>query len=320
MNKLRLNMNDCGERGEPFFFMVDFELQNPIFHPLASLPPGIIIDMPLFSNAGSSSPKPEKIVINRNPVSYNTYSDSFRKVMAEINYGNSYLVNLTFPTQLEINLSMEEIFNASRAKYRLMVDNRFVLFSPEIFVRIKDDRIFSYPMKGTIDASIPDAERILLEDIKELSEHNTIVDLIRNDLSTISNNVSVTRYRYIDTIETSATSLLQVSSEIEAELGPGWAGRLGDIILPLLPAGSVSGAPKKETLRIIAECEHGPRGYYTGVFGVFDGKSFDSSVMIRYIEQKDGIYVYRSGGGVTSLSDPVKEYNELLDKIYVPFS
>jgi len=320
MNKLRLDMNSYGRRREPFFFMVDFELENPVFYPLESLPASFRVDMPLFTNCDPPSGRRDSIIIKKNPISFETYSVSFNNVISNIKHGNSYLVNLTFATDIEINLSLEDIFRTCRAKYRLFAEGLFVVFSPEIFVRISGNTIFSYPMKGTIDASVMDAERTILEDEKELSEHNTIVDLIRNDLSIISDNVRVTRYRYIDRIETSDRTLLQVSSEITGDLDTGWEERLGDIIVPLLPAGSVSGAPKKETLRIIGESEEGRRGYYSGVFGIFDGRSFDSAVMIRFIEQKESNYVYRSGGGITYLSDPEREYNELIAKVYVPFS
>ena len=86
----------------------------------------------------------------------------------------------------------------------------------------------------------------------------------------------------------------------------------------MLPAGSISGAPKKETIRIIKESEIDDRGYYTGIFGVFNGKELDSAVMIRFIEKNDTGYVYRSGGGITFLSQIEKEYEELIKKIYVP--
>ena len=86
----------------------------------------------------------------------------------------------------------------------------------------------------------------------------------------------------------------------------------------MLPAGSVTGAPKKQTVAIIRESENYERGWYTGVFGVFDGKSLDSAVMIRYIEKDSGKFCYKSGGGITYMSDPEKEYEELISKIYVP--
>lgn len=173
-------------------------------------------------------------------------------------------------------------------------------------------------MKGTIDAALPNAEQVILNDYKETAEHNTIVDLIRNDLSAVSKRVRVERFRYTDIIETSEKNLLQVSSEISGELDKDYLSHLGDIIFALLPAGSVSGAPKRKTTEIIAAVEGCDRGYYTGIAGIFDGQGIDSFVMIRYIEQSGDGYIYRSGGGITSFSDPVSEYKEMIDKIYVP--
>ena len=91
-----------------------------------------------------------------------------------------------------------------------------------------------------------------------------------------------------------------------------------DILLGMLPAGSICGAPKAKTVSIIQEVEQGPRGYYTGIFGYFDGENLDSAVNIRYLEKKDGQLLYRSGGGITFLSDLESEYKELIEKIYVP--
>ena len=79
----------------------------------------------------------------------------------------------------------------------------------------------------------------------------------------------------------------------------------------LLPAGSVTGAPKKRTVELITAIEPEPRGYYTGVFGVFDGKNLDSAVMIRLIEERTDGYYYRSGGGITYRSVAEQEYQEI---------
>ena len=86
----------------------------------------------------------------------------------------------------------------------------------------------------------------------------------------------------------------------------------------MLPAGSISGAPKTKTVSIIKEAENYERGFYTGVFGVFDGANIDSAVAIRFIEQKNGEFWYKSGGGITHQSNVKEEYIELLKKIYVP--
>ena len=87
----------------------------------------------------------------------------------------------------------------------------------------------------------------------------------------------------------------------------------------LLPAGSISGAPKQKTVEIIREAERSDRGYYTGVFGIFDGRDLDSAVNIRYIEQTDHGLQFRSGGGITAMSKMEDEYQEMMDKVYVPF-
>ena len=141
---------------------------------------------------------------------------------------------------------------------------------------------------------------------------------MRNDLGMVAKNVRVDRFQFIDRISTNRKTLLQMSSEISGELPIDYKNRLGDILFSMLPAGSISGAPKKKTLEIISEAEQYDRGFYTGVFGIFDGKTLDSGVMIRFIEKTAGGFIYKSGGGITSQSDPEEEYRELLDKIYIP--
>ena len=96
--------------------------------------------------------------------------------------------------------------------------------------------------------------------------------------------------------------------------------RIGDIVFTLLPAGSVTGAPKRKTIEIIHEIENYERGYYTGIFGYFDGATLDSGVMIRFIEKTPEGLIYKSGGGITSFSRPESEYQEMIDKVYVPFN
>ena len=173
-------------------------------------------------------------------------------------------------------------------------------------------------MKGTIDASLPDACERILADKKEEAEHATIVDLIRNDLSQVASEVTVSRYRYIDELQTNKGRLLQVSSEIRGKLPDNWNGNLGTMLFSLLPAGSITGAPKKKTMEIIAEAETYQRGFYTGVMGYFDGNRLDSAVMIRFLEQAGDQLLFKSGGGITSQSDLQSEYNEMKQKVYVP--
>lgn len=175
-------------------------------------------------------------------------------------------------------------------------------------------------MKGTIDATIDNAKEIIMNDSKELAEHNTIVDLIRNDLSLVAKNVTVEKFRYLEQIKTNRSDLLQVSSKITGDLPSNYAENIGNIIYTMLPAGSISGAPKKKTVEIIKNTEKYKRGFYTGIFCYFDGKNLDSCVLIRYIENKNGQLIYKSGGGITFKSKVKQEYNEMLNKVYVPIT
>lgn len=320
-NTIKGQMNEWGGAGVPFIFIIDFEQSKPLIFRLDEIDPGdLLFDFNGITNGsvrdGRSKRSHPQLI--RHPGSYEEYLRKFSIVKDEIALGNTFLLNLTCSTPVELSVSLREIFNAANARYRLWLRDEFVCFSPETFVSISNGKIRSFPMKGTIDASVPDAENVILNDPKETAEHYTIVDLIRNDLSIVANDVRVKQFRYIDLILTDATNLLQVSSEICGCLDHGWKSALGDVIFSLLPAGSVSGAPKKKTAEIIAAAEGMPRGYYTGIAGIFDGNSLDSGVMIRFIEKRGNGYFYRSGGGITSFSDPQSEYREMIDKIYVP--
>lgn len=311
-------LNRFGKEKEPFFFMIDFEMQKPVACKLdEAIENDILFDFDGQKNI-SSSRTSANIKLQPYHLAFTDYQQAFEKVQHEQKMGNSYLTNLTFRTPVETNKSLKDIFLSAKAKYKILYQDEFVVFSPETFITIKDQQIYSYPMKGTIDASIPDAAHVILNDDKEKAEHFTIVDLIRNDLSMVSENVLVTKFRYLDLLRTSAKNLLQVSSEIRGNLPDNYRENIGNILLKLLPAGSISGAPKKKTVEIIQEAEFNQRGYYTGIAGIFDGTNLNSCVMIRYIEKnKHGLYYY-SGGGITAKSEAEKEYQELKDKIYVP--
>lgn len=282
------------------------------------------------------------------PPLYEDYERSFNIVKSNIMAGNSYLTNLTCRVPVSCNLSLEEIFHRAKGKYKLLLRRKrtltpFVCFSPETFVRIKGGRIYSYPMKGTLDASLPNAEKQLMEDRKEAAEHATIVDLIRNDLSRVAENVRVDKYRYFDVLHTNKGDILQTSSEISGRLPEDYPHHLGEILDAQLPAGSITGAPKDKTMQIIQEAEGYDRGFYTGIMGIYDQGELNSAVMIRFIEEEtspvdfeaDGeknfkasegkgdeasrkLY-FKAGGGITSKSDCRKEYEEVIQKIYLPF-
>jgi len=304
----------------PFLFIVDFDMNEPMVFEIGQIPPDIYFKTPGYSNFHCSAINYPGFFFEPDPPTFTEYKNAFDAVQAEIKKGNSYLLNLTFKTPVRTNLDLFQIFCVSKAKYKLLFRDRFVVFSPEIFVEIRDGIISSYPMKGTIDASLPEAEKLLLNDEKETAEHNTIVDLIRNDLSMVSENVGVDKFKFIGKIVTHRGEILQMSSKISGKLAENYRSNLGEILMRLLPAGSVTGAPKTKTVSIINRVENYRRGFYTGIFGYFDGINLESAVMIRFVENEGGKMFFKSGGGVTSMSDVKKEYDELILKIYVPFA
>ncbi len=314
-------LNEYGANRVPFLSLVDFEMQKPVVIRLDAISAEhIMYDINGNTNVVTPPYTATTVGFTKSPPGFANYKKKFDSVWSRLMYGDSYLTNLTIKTRITTPHTLKEIFFLGQAKYKLWFDEQFLVFSPETFIRIEDGIISSYPMKGTIDATLPRAAHAILNDSKEMAEHVTIVDLIRNDLSTVADRVSVTRFRYIDEIRTMQKNLLQVSSEIRGELAPGYEGRLGTILVSLLPAGSVSGAPKRKTVEIIRNAEEEARGYYTGVVGLFDGKKFDSGVMIRFMERSGNACYYRSGGGITVQSQVESEYQEAIDKVYVPFA
>lgn len=315
-------MNQYGKEGKPFLFVIDFDKKNiNVFLEKDIAKNNIYFDIEGVTNYDyhNLTMLPQTKTWTKTPVSFAEYQKAYQIVQKGLLRGDSFLTNLTFQTEVKTNLTFQQIFHHAKAKYKLLFKDEFVCFSPEIFVKINAQGIISSnPMKGTIDANIPEAKSLIMNDLKEKSEHHTIVDLIRNDLSKVAKKVRVERFRYLDLIRTNSKDLLQVSSEIVGELPQNWKESIGTIFDVLLPAGSICGAPKQSTLNIISEAENYERNYYTGVFGFFDGKTVNSGVMIRFLEKKDEQFFFKSGGGITVFSDETTEYQELIQKIYVP--
>lgn len=376
-------INQLASQDEPFLFVINYQGDKAFIRLLSGInPEECLFDFEGRGNLshawketwkeGTSEKEISETTWQIEPPLYEDYERSFNIVKSNIMAGNSYLTNLTCRVPVSCNLSLEEIFHRAKGKYKLLLRRKrtqaedkahlkeenieenltpFVCFSPETFVRIKGGRIYSYPMKGTLDASLPNAEKQLMEDRKEAAEHATIVDLIRNDLSRVAENVRVDKYRYIDVLHTNKGDILQTSSEISGRLPEDYPHHLGEILDAQLPAGSITGAPKDKTMQIIQEAEGYDRGFYTGIMGIYDHGELNSAVMIRFIEEEtspvdfetDGeknfkasegkgdeasegkrdeasrkLY-FKAGGGITSKSDCRKEYEEVIQKIYLPF-
>ncbi|ANF50817.1 aminodeoxychorismate synthase component I [Chryseobacterium glaciei] len=314
-----MEMDELSLQKVPYFFVIDFLLDNvEIYKENEIEKSGLLVDFQLFSTSKPTHELDKKIEWKSYPETLESFKSGFDKVQKNIRLGNSYLVNYTRKTKIETNLTLEEIFYHSNAKYKVFYKDFFVFFSPETFVKIIDGKILTYPMKGTIDAALENAAEILKNDKKEKAEHYTVVDLLRNDLSMVADDVKVDKFQHIDFIKTQQKDLYAMSSEISGNLKPEFDGKVGSIMKKLLPAGSILGAPKPKTLEITLEAEGYDRGYYTGVCGWFDGENLDSCIMIRFIEKENGTLYFKSGGGITHMSKLEDEYQEMKNKIYVP--
>jgi para-aminobenzoate synthetase component I len=318
IEEFKQTLNRLGQKQVPFLFVIDFEMEKPLVWKMDEInEEEILFYLNGFSNAGKNRMKSVNIRVQKFPIDIRDYKKRFDEVIDRLSYGDSFLTNLTIKTEIKIDSTLKELFYQSHAKYKFWLKDKFLFFSPEIFIQIRNGKISSFPMKGTITAEIPDAREIILSDRKELAEHVTMVDLIRNDLSQVASNVEVKRFRYIDEIKTTESNLLQVSSEVTGDLKADYQQHIGDLIVSLLPAGSITGAPKEKTMEIIKCAEREKRGYYSGVMGYFDGINLDSCVMIRFIEQQGEQLYFRSGGGITTQSRLESEYQEAISKVYV---
>ena len=311
-------INSLGQSRTPFLFIISYDKTKIFAKSLQDLDKDIFYKLEEWRNYPVKKRK-KAFTFSKIPIDFPTYRNAMEQVLEEIRSGNTYLLNLTFKTPVKSNFTLEEIFTYARAKFKLYYKGEFICFSPERFVDIKGNTIATYPMKGTIDANLPNAKESILNNEKEMAEHVMIVDLMRNDLGIIGSNVKVEKFRYVDKIKAGKKELLQVSSKITAKLQTNWRDTIGILLDQLTPAGSITGTPKKSTVNIINRVENYNRGFYTGVFGVFDGESLRSGVMIRFIEKKNNELLYKSGGGITIDSDAKNEYEELIDKIYLPF-
>jgi len=330
-------LNQWGHEKKPFVFLIDFEQKKPLawladqcsdhfqfkFTKASSLKKSDTTltetdQVSAIDDAGFANSKvnfKSEGLLTKYPITLDDYQHKYNQVIDALYKGDSFLMNLTIPTPVQNKLDFQTYFDHAKSKYVIWLKEQFIAFSPETFIQIQNGKIATFPMKGTIDASLPNAKELLLNDPKEYAEHATIVDLLRNDLSRVASKVRVTNFRYYEEIPTQNGVIGQMSSAIEGELPMNYASKIGSILFDLLPAGSVSGAPKKKTAELIASIEGTDRGYYTGIAGYFDGINLDSCVLIRYLGANN---IYHSGGGVTFQSDMASEYQEMINKVYVP--
>lgn len=188
--------------------------------------------------------------------------------------------------------------------------------SPETLVKLENGVLHTFPLAGTRRRGRTEAEDKLLEaellaDEKELAEHNMLVDLGRNDLGKISKfgTVQVEKLHGIERF----SHVMHIGSTVRGEISDDYDAL--DAIEAVLPAGTLSGAPKIRACQLIGELENNKRGIYGGAVGYIDFTgNMDTCIAIRIAYQKNGKVFVRSGAGIVADSVPEKEYEECLNK------
>ncbi|ELD5395350.1 bifunctional anthranilate synthase component I family protein/aminotransferase class IV, partial [Campylobacter lari] len=248
------------------------------------------------------------------------YFENFNKVKEAISKGQSYQINLTQELHLKSNLSLYESFLSLYPKqntpYKAYMKNEFLelaSFSPELFFKIKNKKIITKPMKGTIKRSNDPKEDEKLKnflkcDEKTISENVMIVDLLRNDISKLIKKHSLKCKLF--KVKTYPT-LHQLISKISGKLKQ--KNDYFKIFKALFPCGSITGAPKIETIKLIKNLEQRERGIYCGVIGLIHKNKAKFSVAIRTLEKKndDDFLRYGVGSGLVWDSQKQDEFEEL---------
>ncbi len=273
------------------------------------------------------SPIPEHIKIySSQEIDFNEYKDAIDNIKSEIALGNTYEVNYTYDWNVKYKAKDElSLYNyllqKQKTPYNAFIKNEYdtiLSFSPELFFEIDNNRhILTKPMKGTIGRGkdyIEDRENIefLYNDTKNRAENVMIVDLLRNDLGRIAKTGSVKVSKLFE-IETHKT-LHQMTSQIEADLKDNVS--LFEVFKAIFPCGSITGAPKISTMKIIDRIEKGNRGVYCGAIGLISPDVIQFSVPIRILRKKSGEkdFKYRVGGAVVWDSNTNEEWNETVTK------
>ena len=188
--------------------------------------------------------------------------------------------------------------------------------SPETLARLENGRLYTFPLAGTRPRGKTEEEdrrleKELLRDEKELAEHNMLVDLGRNDIGKISRPGTVHVEKYMEIQRFS--HVMHIGSTVSGEIGPDKDGV--DVIDAILPAGTLSGAPKIRACEIIAELEQSKRGIYGGAVGYLDFTgNIDTCISIRLAYKKNGRICVQSGAGIVADSVPENEFNECRNK------
>ena len=282
--------------------------------------------------------KPRKVskpfgIVTQSLITKEEYFSKIGKIKAYISEGRTYEVNFTYPNRVLTNLEdlelFEKLLERQRTPYNMFFKDKYgtiLSFSPELFFRLDGNRILTKPMKGTAPRGRDEEEDLqnfefLSTDIKNRAENIMIVDLLRNDLGRIAKTGTVKVEKLFE-VERHPT-VFQMTSEISAELRPEIT--LADIFKSIFPCGSITGAPKISTMRVIDDTEKFNRGIYCGAIGFLSPEEVVFSVPIRILQHKNTFpqeqftkksddFICNVGGAIVWDSTPADEWRETLTK------
>ncbi len=311
------------EKLKETFFLVGYIRYEAFSVHESNLP---LLYFEVFENYNIYKPQKRKnLLLKPIPcVNFCEYSNAIKLIKEEIACGNTYEVNYTYDFEVPYNGDDFELFetllNKQKTLYNFYLKNKYdtvLSFSPELFFTLKNNHITTKPMKGTIRRGkdlTEDAEMIdyLKNDEKNRAENVMIVDLLRNDLGKIAKTGTVKVTKLFD-IETHKT-LHQMTSQIEADLKDNTT--LFDIFKAIFPCGSITGAPKISTMKVIEKVEKNARNIYCGAIGMISPVETIFSVPIRILQKSknDKNFKYRVGGAIVWDSDIQTEWEETLTK------
>lgn len=254
--------------------------------------------------------------------------DHIKQVQKAIVEGNTYQVNYTTRLSDDVKGSISELYHVlqggNHGHYSALIDTKEVQIaslSPELFFQFgpfknQSNIVLSKPMKGTIargETELEDKAHFekLRNSTKDRAENVMIVDLLRNDISRVANTGTVKVYQpfHIERYQT----VYQMTSMVTGQLANHVS--LAQVLEAIFPCGSITGAPKVNTMKYIKQLEQTPRNGYCGTIGLLlpDGKAI-FNVPIRTIQYINGKAVYGVGAGITIDSNPESEVQEFIDK------
>ncbi|MDD5021854.1 MAG: anthranilate synthase component I family protein [Endomicrobiaceae bacterium] len=278
----------------------------------------------LIKNGKAVEPKPLKIKSDfRYLFSKEEFCNMVDKAKKYIYEGDIFQVVLSNRAEADVEGSLFDTYRVLRMTnpspymfYFSSDDIEIAGASPETLVKLNNDTLYTFPLAGTRPRGKTEEEdtklkRELLSDPKELAEHNMLVDLGRNDLGKISRfgTVLVEKYKTIEAF----SHVMHIGSTISSKICEDKSGL--DAIEAVLPAGTLSGAPKIRACQIINDLENNKRGIYGGAIGYIDFTgNMDTCIAIRIAFKKNGKVFIRSGAGIVADSVPENEYQECINK------